>query len=142
MLQIVSSIAAKFVNRGCEGQESRSAPSPHSEQNSQIAEKKEGETEEHGGLEKKEGEAKERKGLERVKTEVCLSEEGKEEEEQWVEIWEEKINREGEAWDFQVKIGAEKVIREKEKVKKVKDLIDDFPNLKVGGLLPDPVPPP
>ena len=77
---------------------------------------------------------------ERVKIEVCLSEEGKEKgEEQWIDVWEEDIKEGTGAWDFQVAVDTRSRTKEETKSKEIKDLIKDFPNLKVRGLLPDPV---
>ena len=77
--------------------------------------------------------------LEGVKVEFCLVEEGKGEgEEQWVEVQEEVIKETGGARDFQVKTGIKRDEKERAKACEVKSLLDDFPNLKVGGLLPDP----
>ena len=47
-----------------------------------------------------------------------------------MDVWEEDIKREESAWEFQVVTV--------KKWREVKNLIDDFPNFKVGTLLPDP----
>ena len=111
---------------GCEGQEIPSVPSPPIEKDTKEEKAK-----------KEKLEAQERQ--EGVKTEVCLSEEGKgKDAEQWVEVWEKDLNTGGIARDFQVVTGVRRREKEEAKVKDVKSLIGNFPNLKVGGLLPEP----
>ena len=74
-----------------------------------------------------------------MKTEVCLVEEGKgkEGEELILPVWEEDKKEEEGVRVFRVPREEMKGGGESE-YKKVRDLLKDFPNLKVGGLLPDP----
>ena len=76
---------------------------------------------------------------ERGKIEVCLLEEGKgKEEEQMMDVWEEDIKVGTGMRDFYIEANKRK--KEEKKSEHVSNLLKDFPNLKVGGLLPDPVP--
>ena len=55
-----------------------------------------------------------------------------------MDVWEENI-KEGEcALEFQAVTGKREKEEEEVKGRGVKSLIDDFPKLRVGGLLPDP----
>ena len=98
----------------CEGRENWSVPSPPSEKESKA-------------VGKRKEEAESCKEPETVKTEVCLSEEGNNGEEQWMEVWEENLNRGGEALDFQAKEEA----KEEEKAREPTEVVIDTPLLHV-----------
>ena len=77
------------------------------------------------------------------KFEVSLVEEhgNKKGEEQELSVWHESISSQGERW-FKVELELWKRKRELERLREYErqELLRDFPNLKLGGLLPDPVP--
>ena len=122
--------------RVCEGTETKSVPSLVDKTEEQ---RKEGEHQEMiGAEEEKAGEltVEEKVG----KTEVCLVE--GEWAEQEVSIWEEDKSEKGVVWFSTVMEEYERKKREEswkafERVRN-QGLLRDFPNLKVGGLLPDP----
>ena len=72
--------------------------------------------------------------LERVKTEVCLLEEGKNKgEEQWIDVWEEGIKEGASVRDFQVETGIRRDSKEEFKAKEIKSLLETFQTSRLVG---------
>ena len=55
-----------------------------------------------------------------------------------MDVWEEDIKESTGARDFCIEIGKGK--KERKRQENINDLLKDFQNLKVSGLLPDPIP--